>query len=91
MDAEYRASAWLQINNGWDEGQRKPIPMTAQQEQIINKLFQELLASGAELQLTLQQKTSQDANSWPTVARFKVFANAPRDRAPQTGSSGDFQ
>ena len=85
---EYRASAWLQINNGWDDNANRPVPMTPQQEQIVKQLFDQLIATGAELQVTLQHKNGADARSWPIVGRVKLFANKPQQ---QTSSGGDFR
>ena len=85
---EYRASAWLQINNGWDDNANRAVPMTPQQETIVQQLFDQLLATGAELQITLQHKNSADARSWPTVGRIKLFGNKPQQQV--AAPRGDF-
>lgn len=85
---EYRASAWLQINNGWDDNANRPVPMTPQQEAIVQQLFDQLLATGAEIQITLQHKNSADARSWPIVGRMKLFGNKPQQQV--AAPRGDF-
>jgi hypothetical protein len=93
---EYQASAWITFNNGWDDAANRPYPLTDQQEMVVEQLYQQLIQSGAQLQLTIKQKAGQDSRAWPIAGRMNLFVNKPKQdngyqqqsyQQPQGGNS----
>lgn len=93
---EYQASAWITFNNGWDDAANRPYPLTDQQQMVVEQLYQQLIQSGAQLQLTIKQKVGQDSRAWPIAGRMNLFVNKPKQdggyeqqpyQQPQGGSS----
>ena len=93
---EYQASAWITFNNGWDDAANRPYPLTDQQEMVVEQLYQQLIQSGAQLQLTIKQKVGQDSRAWPIAGRMNLFVNKPKQdngyqqqsyQQPQGGNS----
>jgi len=93
---EYQASAWITFNNGWDDAANRPYPLTDQQEMVVEQLYQQLIQSGAQLQLTIKQKVGQESRAWPIAGRMNLFVNKPKQdngyqqqpyQQPQGGNS----
>ena len=80
---EYQASAWLTFNNGWDDANNRPYPLTDQQQMAVEQLHHQLVQAGVQLQLTLKQKAGQDSRAWPIAGRMNLFVNKIDDQAPQ--------
>lgn len=84
---EYQVSAWLSINNGWDEANNRPNPMTPEQQSLIAGVFEDLANLGVELQVTLKDRVGMDAKQWPIAGRMRLFVNT-NEGGSQGGSSG---
>jgi len=78
VPVEYQASAWITFNNGWDDASNRPYPLTDQQEMVVEQLYQQLIQSGAQLQLTVKQKVGEDSRAWPIAGRMNLFVNKPK-------------
>jgi hypothetical protein len=70
--------------------------LTDQQEMVVEQLYQQLIQSGAQLQLTIKQKAGQDSRAWPIAGRMNLFVNKPKQdnsyqqqsyQQPQGGNS----
>jgi hypothetical protein len=80
---EYQASSWLTFNNGWDDANNRPYPLTDQQQAVIDQLHQQMAQAGVQVQTTIKQKVGQDSRAWPVAGRFNQFVNKIDDQAPQ--------
>jgi hypothetical protein len=92
VPVEYQASAWVTFNNGWDEAANRPYPLTPQQEAAVQQLYQHLIQSGVQLQVTIKQKVGEDSRAWPVAGRMNLFVNKPdggqQQQAPQQAPAG---
>ena len=84
---EYQVSAWLAFDNGWDEINNRPNPMTADQQALIKGVHQDLANMGIELQMTLKDRNGTDPKQWPIAGRMKLFVNTKDDSGSQGGGS----
>lgn len=84
---EYQVSAWLAFNNGWDEASNRPVPMTAEQQTLIQGLYEDLANCGVELQMTLKDRNGQDPSQWPVCGRMRLFVNTKDAGSSQGGGS----
>ena len=84
---EYQVSAWLSFNNGWDDANNRPVPMTPEQQNLIAGVYQDLANLGVELQVTLKDRISADAKQWPVAGRMRLFVNTKDDNS-QGGGGG---
>lgn len=80
MPVEYRLSAWLQVKTDWDEDAKRPVRMTPEQEAQVAEVFALIQRYNIQLNLQVQQRTAGEAKDWPTVARWKVFHNKPKQQ-----------
>ena len=83
VPVEYQASAWLTFNNGWDDLNNRPYPLTDQQQMAVEQLHHQLAQAGVQLQLTIKQKEGQDSRAWPSAGRLNLFVNKIDNQAPQ--------
>lgn len=79
MDAEYRLSGWLQADNGWDAMNNRPVPMTEQQTAQVAEVVSLIEKYGLQFSIQIQQRTGTEPKDWPTMARWKLFYNKPRE------------
>jgi hypothetical protein len=84
---EYQVSAWLSFNNGWDDANNRPNPMTAEQQNLIAGIYEDLANMGVEIQMTLKDRNGQDPKQWPIAGRMKLFVNT-NDGGSQGGGGG---
>lgn len=80
---EYQASTWLTFNNGWDDANNRPYPLTDQQKMAIDQIHQQMAQAGVQMQTTIKQKTGPDSRAWPVAGRFNQFVNKIDGGAPQ--------
>lgn len=85
MDAEYRLSGWLQADNGWDNMANKPMPMTPQQIEQVNEVVGLIEKYGLQFSIQIQERTGSEPKDWPTMARWKLFYNKPKDSGASFG------
>tara|TARA_Y100000004_G_scaffold136481_1_gene154569 strand:- start:456 stop:887 length:432 start_codon:yes stop_codon:yes gene_type:complete len=78
MDAEYRLSGWLQVDNGWDNMSNKPVPMTPEQQANVSEVVGLIEKYGLQFSIQIQERTGAEPSDWPTMARWKLFYNKPR-------------
>jgi len=84
---EYQVSAWLGFNNGWDDINNRPNPMTEEQKKLIEGIYEDLANMGVEIQMTLKDRNGQDPKQWPIAGRMKLFVNTNNDSGSQGGGS----
>lgn len=84
VPVEYQASAWLRIDNGWDEANRRPIEMTPEQQAKVDEVARLLLASNIQLQMTVKERTGNDPQGWPVALRVNLFPNNPAPRKQES-------
>lgn len=90
-NSEFKASAWLTVNNGWDDANNRPVPMTHDQEEKVRAIHAAMIAAGVELQISLNEKIGPEPRQWPLVNRMRLFCNEadkPSGAAPSV--AGDF-
>lgn len=80
---EYQASTWLTFNNGWDDLNNRPYPLTDQQQMVVDQLHHQMAQAGVQLQTTIKQKVGQDSRTWPVAGRFNQFVNKIDNEVPQ--------
>ena len=85
---EYQVSAWLGFNNGWDEANNRPYPMTQEQISLINGVYEDLANLGVELQMTLKDRNGNDPTQWPIAGRMRLFVNTKEQGGSQGGGGG---
>jgi len=88
-NSEFKASAWLTVNNGWDDANNRPVPMTPQQEEKVKALHAAMVAAGVELQISINEKIGPEPRAWPLVNRMRLFCNEA-ESATASASAGDF-
>ena len=75
MDVEYRLSAWLQIDNGWDSMENRPVPMTREQQAQVDEVVNLLGKYNMQLSMQVQERKGAEVKDYPLVARWRLFFN----------------
>ena len=94
-DRDYQVSAWFEVKTPYNEQTGKYAPMQVSQQEAIEEALDTLRSVGANLKVTIKEKTQGDARQWPIAVNAKVFINdkdktaAPEPREPSTGNSWD--
>jgi len=86
--ADYQFQAWLQIPNGWDEAARKRVPMTPEQQQIVNQVHQLLSDNNIQLQVTIKKRVGTDVTSFPAVCYADIYCNKPEQEQQPAQNNG---
>ena len=73
---EYSVSGWLQFKTGWDDSANRPHPMTPEQQEMCQKLVNQMADLGISVNITMQDKTSDNVAEWQTFGRIKLFSNS---------------
>ena len=73
---EYSVSGWLQFKTGWDDSANRPNPMTNEQQEMCQKLVNQMSDLGITVNITMQDKTSDNVAEWQTFGRIKLFSNS---------------
>ena len=77
METEYRLSAWMQIDNGWDNSTNRPMPMNRDQQAVIDEITTLIENNKVEISLQVQERQGADIKDYPLVARWRLFCNKP--------------
>jgi DNA replication initiation complex subunit (GINS family) len=72
-------SAWLNIPNGWDDDANRPIPMTPEQKDVIDRIHQMIADNNVNINLVMKVKTGGEASEWPLAAQMRLFPNTGTD------------
>tara|TARA_R110002020_G_scaffold336283_2_gene551453 strand:- start:2823 stop:3131 length:309 start_codon:yes stop_codon:yes gene_type:complete len=78
-DEEYRISAWLSPGNLWNETKGRFEEPSPQQKATMAEIARIMHKNNMTLRCTIQQRIGEDARSFPKVAGFTMFANAPEE------------
>lgn len=76
---EYRGIAFLQFRTEWNDTTKSFAPMTAEQKQICEDLYQQLASAGVELGITISERVPgvEDVRDFPKVMSFQLMVNKP--------------
>ena len=75
MDVEYRLSAWVQIDNGWDSMENRPVPMTREQQAQVDEVVSLIGKYNIQLSMQVQQRQGDEIKDYPLCARWRLFFN----------------
>jgi len=87
--SEYQVQCWIEIDNGWDEVNRRRNPMTPQQVEAVQKVHEILAQSGVKLQMTIKERVGQDVKAFPATCYADLFVNQPEAPQPQQQQGGN--
>ena len=87
---EYQVSAWFEVKTAYDEQTGRYAPMQVSQQEAIEEALDTLRSVGANLKVTIKEKSQGEARQWPIALNAKVFIN-DRDKtaasAPRQASA----
>lgn len=87
---EYQVSAWFEVKTPYDEQTGRYAPMQVSQQEAIEEALDTLRSVGANLKVTIKEKSQGEARQWPIALNAKVFIN-DRDKtaasAPRQASA----
>lgn len=87
---EYQVSAWFEVKTPYDEQTGRYAPMQMSQQEAIEEALDTLRSVGANLKVTIKEKSQGEARQWPIALNAKVFIN-DRDKtaasAPRQASA----
>ena len=77
---EYRGIAFFQFRTEWNDTTRSFAPMTAEQKQICEDLYQQLAEAGVELGITISgaHRASKTSATFPRSCRFSCWSTTRR-------------
>ena len=87
---EYQVSAWFEVKTPYDEQTGRYAPMQMSQQEAIEEALDTLRSVGANLKVTIKEKSQGEARQWPIALNAKGFIN-DRDKtaasAPRQASA----
>lgn len=73
---QYRITAWINMRTNWNDSLERYEEMTQQQKKDCEYLFSEMQKYGAQLSITISERTdSLDVREFPVAARTTLYVN----------------
>ena len=77
QEVAYRISGWVQIDNGWDSMENKPMEMTRDQQAQVDEVVSLMEKYNIQVSVQVQRKQGMEIKDYPVVARWRLFTNKP--------------
>jgi len=76
QNKEYRITAWINMKTPWNDSLGRYEQMSDRQKQDCERLFQEMQKYGAQLSVTISERTDAiDVREFPVAGRTTLFVN----------------
>ena len=73
QEVAYRISGWVQIDNGWDSMENKPMEMTRDQQAQVDEVVSLMEKYNIQVSVQVQRKQGMEIKDYPVVAKVATI------------------